>query len=156
MECTTFFQGGADYARNVNRKSQGGIYALSWLNLLFGVSAYVQRVYLKVDFLELGCPATCMAAGHVSVSLKGFDLATLVDIRRSESSTLSDPALEPLIAASRFNHGLVRGKRLLPSRPSGTGRCYQCASQHDESVRTPSFGRVGVYILRANDAKPYQ
>ena len=58
--------------------------ALSWLNLLFGVSADVERFYAKVDFLELivqrleGCRARLG-------QLEGFGLATLVDIRSSKA-----------------------------------------------------------------------
>ena len=58
--------------------------ALSWLNLLFEVSAYIQRIYRKVDFLELAVQWLDRCRARLG-QLWWFGLATLVDIRSSKA-----------------------------------------------------------------------
>ena len=58
----------------------GSAKALSWLNLLFEVSAYVERNLRERSFLSARCPATEGCAAR-PCQLDWFVLATLVDIR---------------------------------------------------------------------------
>ena len=69
--------------------------ALSWLNLLFEVSAYAQRYDPKVDFLGL---VVQRLAGGRGTARSAFVVPSRHPGRypKLESSTLSHPALEPL------------------------------------------------------------
>jgi len=90
--------------------------ALSWLNLRFGMRAYVQRDYREGNFFWARCPVTRSLPGK---SRSAWVVPSRHPGRypKLESPTLSYPALEPLTEHRALTTGLFNraDARSIPS-----------------------------------------